>query len=324
MNALTSTAAAGLTPRAGDIVGATFEAIGTTNAVLVTRPEVLPEAVDLAKRHLREVDRAVSRFRPDSEVSLLAERARRAPAEAFVSPTFAAYLQAGLRVARLTGGLVDPTVGSALVVGGYDADLEVVRHRTPFHQVRVAGVPHWHTIHLNASARRVSVAPGTLIDLGASAKAYAADTIAALLARTLTGGFAVNLGGDIAVSGELPARGWSIGIEDASGATREVVTSTGQAIATSSTQRRVWQTDNGTAPPHRRPPHRPHRLDGLVAGLLRRHQRLEANAASTAAIVLGADAPDWLVEHGIPARLETLDGHVVTTPGWPDASTRGA
>src|SRR5699024_1270162 len=88
----------------------TFRAIGTTNSVLVTRPEVLADAVEIAQRHLREVDRAVSRFRPDSEVSLLAERARRARAEAFVSPTFAAYLQAALRVARLTGGLVDPTV----------------------------------------------------------------------------------------------------------------------------------------------------------------------------------------------------------------------
>ena len=306
------------------VASSTFTAIGTTNSVLVTRPDVLADAVEIAQRHLREVDRAVSRFRPDSEVSLLAERARRAPAEAFVSLTFTAYLQAALRVARLTGGLVDPTVGSALVAEGYDGDLDLVRRRPAFRRVRVARVPRWHTVHLNVSARRVSVAPGTLLDLGATAKAYAADSVAALLAGALPGGFAVNLGGDVAVAGDLPAGGWVIGIEDASGETRQVVTSTGQAIATSSTQLRVWDTDDG--PRH-------HIVDprtGHVARVVWSQVScaaatcLEANAASTAAVVLGADAPEWLTRQGLPARLETVDRRVVVTPGWPDASRSAA
>ncbi|GAA2498266.1 FAD:protein FMN transferase [Terrabacter carboxydivorans] len=306
------------------VAKSTFEAIGTTNSVLVTRPEVLPEAVEIARRHLREVDRAVSRFRPDSEVSLLAARARRAPAEAFVSPTFAAYLQAALRVARLTGGLVDPTVGSVLVAEGYDADLDVVRARPGFHQVRVAGVPQWHTVHLNVSGRRVAVAPGTLLDLGASAKAYAADCIAALLAESLPGGFAVNLGGDVAVSGDLPPQGWSVGIESASGSVRQVVTSTGQAIATSSTQLRVWDTDDGPRH-HIVDPRTGHTALAVWAQVsCAAASCLKANAASTAAVVLGADAPEWLTDHGIPARLEHRDGRVLTTPGWPDGAGRAA
>ncbi len=43
----------------------------------------------------------------------------------------------------------------------------------------------------------------------------------------------------------------------------------------------------------------------------------EANVASTAAIVLGDDAPAWLAEHGLPARLVALDGRVRTQGGWP-------
>ena len=302
----------------------TFRAIGTTNTILATRADVLADAEAVARRHLREVDRAVSRFRPDSEVSLLAERARRAPAEAFVSPTFAAYLSAALRVARLTGGLVDPTVGSALVATGYDDDLDVVRARPDFHQAHVAGVPRWHSVHLNVSGRRVAVAPGTLLDLGASAKAYAADSIAALLAASLPGGFVVNLGGDLAVSGELPAHGWSIGIADAAGSTRQVVTSTGQAIATSSTQRRVWQTDDG--PRHHIIDPRTGRTAAAVWAQVSCAAAtcLEANAASTAAVVLGAHAPAWLTGHGVPARLEGLDGRVLTTPGWPAETSRAA
>ncbi|MGO4597258.1 FAD:protein FMN transferase [Terrabacter sp. 2RAF25] len=303
---------------------ATFSAIGTTNTILVTDPGTLDDAVAIASRHLVELDRAVSRFRPDSEVSLLAVRARRAPAESFLSPTFAAYLGAALRVARLTGGLVDPTVGSALVAGGYDDDLDAVRARPDFHQTRIGSVPHWHTVQLNPSGRRVTVAAGTLIDLGATAKAHAADTIAQLLTARLPGGFVVNLGGDVAVSGSPPPQGWSIGIDGADGVTRQVVTSTGQAIATSSTQRRVWTVD-GTTRHHIVDPRTGHTAPAVWAQVsCAAATCLEANAASTAAIVLGDDAPAWLEANGIPARLDAADARVVTTTGWPAGTSRAA
>jgi FAD:protein FMN transferase len=44
----------------------------------------------------------------------------------------------------------------------------------------------------------------------------------------------------------------------------------------------------------------------------------EANAASTAAIITGADASCWLQAAGLPARLMRHDGSVVRTGGWPD------
>jgi thiamine biosynthesis lipoprotein len=45
---------------------------------------------------------------------------------------------------------------------------------------------------------------------------------------------------------------------------------------------------------------------------------VDANTASTAAIVLGEDAPDWLRRHGLPARLVRTDGTVVRVVGWPE------
>jgi thiamine biosynthesis lipoprotein len=44
---------------------------------------------------------------------------------------------------------------------------------------------------------------------------------------------------------------------------------------------------------------------------------VDANAASTAAILLGEDAPAWLEERRLPARLATLAGDVVVTDRWP-------
>jgi thiamine biosynthesis lipoprotein len=43
----------------------------------------------------------------------------------------------------------------------------------------------------------------------------------------------------------------------------------------------------------------------------------DANVASTAAIVLGDDAPGWLAERNLPARLVRLDGTVSVQGGWP-------
>ena len=169
---------------------------------------------------------------------------------------------------------------------------------------------------------------GCLLDLGASAKAHAADVVADRLAAHLPGGFLVNLGGDIALSGDTPLDGWSIAVErpDAPdghvGPPRQVVVlASGQAIATSSTRLRTWPGADGEA--------RHHIVDPRTGRTAPAHwaqvtcvaaTALEANAASTAAVVLGADAPDWLTAHGIPARLERVDGSVVHTPGWPDPS----
>lgn len=302
---------------------ATWRAIGTTNRIHVTDPRSLVEATALATDHLARLDEAVSRFRPDSEVSRLAARAATGDAWCFASPLFADHVRAALRAARLSGGLVDPTIGSAVVASGYDADLDVVRSRPAVGDVAVVPaatrVLGWRQVVLEEGTDRLSTPRGVLLDLGATAKAHAADVLAAILAGRLPGGFLVNLGGDIAVAGEVPEGGWRVGVQAVDGQVRQVVVTTGQAIATSSTQHRTWTAADGTVRHHILDPRTgrtapsPWAQVSCVAA-----NALEANTASTAAIVLGESAPDWLEAHGIPARLDHLDGSVRTTPGWPD------
>jgi thiamine biosynthesis lipoprotein len=296
----------------------TFRAISTSNTILATDPRCAAPAARIAQAYLAQLDHAVSRFRPDSEVSLLAARARHDSASTFVSPVLADHLGVALRMARMTAGLVDPTVGWAVVASGYDEDIEAVRaRRNPSPDTRRAAVPGWGAVRFASATRRVTVPRGTLLDLGATAKAYAADVLAARLPAELPGGFLVDLGGDIAVSGESPPGGWQVGIEDAEGRIRQVVASTGQAVATSSTRHRRWRSQTGE---------RHHIIDprtGLTAATTwaqvtcSAETAVEANAAATAAIVLGREAPAWLEEQGVAARLDAPDGAVVTTPGWP-------
>jgi thiamine biosynthesis lipoprotein len=44
---------------------------------------------------------------------------------------------------------------------------------------------------------------------------------------------------------------------------------------------------------------------------------VDANTATTAAIVLGAGAPAWLSARGLPSRLVDVTGLVEPVAGWP-------
>jgi thiamine biosynthesis lipoprotein len=305
-------------PAVNPVGRATFRAISTSNTILTTDPRSAGPAARIAQSYLAELDHAVSRFRPDSEVSVLAVRSRHEPASSFVSPVFADHLGIALRMARITGGLVDPTVGSAVVASGYDDDIDAVRaRRHPGPDAPGSAVPGWRAVHFSSATRWVEVPKGMLLDLGATAKAYAADVLASLLPAQLPGGFLVDLGGDIAVCGECPRGGWQIGIEDAAGQIRQVVASTGQAVATSSTRLRRWPSTTGERH-HIIDPRTGRTAPATWAQVTCTAARaVEANAAATSAIVLGPAAPAWLQERGLAARLDAPDGTVVTTPGWP-------
>ncbi|MGV8908389.1 MAG: FAD:protein FMN transferase [Propionicimonas sp.] len=305
-------------------VSASFAAIGTTNRVLATVGSSLPDAVDQAKRCLEELDRAVSRFRDDSEVSQLARLAETAEAWYFGSRLFTEHVDAARRAARISGGLVDFTVGSSVIATGYDADLAVVSARESYRlPVTPVKGPGWERV-VRGGGGRIGTPRGTVLDFGATAKAHAADTIAGLLARSLPGGFLVNLGGDIATAGPAPEGGWRVGVEAADGGVRQVVAITDQGIATSSTQLRRWQTDAGTV--HHIVDPRTGRTASTVWATVTcvAANALEANTASTAAVVLGEAAPAWLTANGVAARLERPDGAAVLTPGWPQPFDEGS
>ena len=80
---------------------------------------------------------------------------------------------------------------------------------------------------------------------------------------------------------------------------------------------RTWKTDSG--PAHHIIDPRTGETAEAVWGQVTcvATTALEANTASTASLVLGREAPAWLEAHGIPARLERLDGSAVFTGSWP-------
>jgi len=69
------------------------------------------------------VDKAGSRFRSDSEIRLLEGAGG---ARVRVNPLLAELVAAALRAARRSDGDVDPTVGAAMRLLGYDRDLSLI------------------------------------------------------------------------------------------------------------------------------------------------------------------------------------------------------
>ena len=95
-------------------------AIGTTARVVVWPPQELPRALNAVDGELASLDRQASRFRDDSELS----RVNSSESHTFFLSTGLAELVAtALAAAELTAGLVDPTVGGAVIAMGYDLSL---------------------------------------------------------------------------------------------------------------------------------------------------------------------------------------------------------
>ncbi len=304
-----------------DIGRDTFEVFGTTAVLLVTAPCAAAQARKIADNLLADVDRAASRFRPDSELSHLNAAGRQQVA---ISRLFADLIAASLRAARLTGGDVDPTCGRALADLGYDRDFAELRaagDAPPRLTGAVGPVPGWRSVHLDANAGVAWLDRGAQLDLGATAKAWAADRCAEQVAASLDCGALVSLGGDVAVAGQPPEGGWRVRVTDdhaaPSDAPGQTVAIGSGGLATSSTTVRAWLV--GGRPAHHiidpstgEPARSCWRTVSVAAGTC-----TDANTASTAAIIRGPAATDWLHEAGLPARLVRLDGTVATTAGWP-------
>jgi FAD:protein FMN transferase len=289
----------------------------TTARLVVADPAATAAARRLVEGVLAAVERAASRFRPDSEVCRVYRSAGR-PVP--VSPLLAELVATALGAAARTGGDVDPTVGAAMVRLGYDRDFAALSTRDG----ESAGRPpaaDWRAVRLDGDL--LAVPAGTLLDLGATAKAWAADRCAELLALRLGVGALVSLGGDIATAGPAPDGGWSVLVSDGPDEPSCTVgISAGSALATSSTVSRAWRHGGRSVhhivdPRTGRPAPPVWRTVSVVAD-----RCVTANAASTAAMVRGGRALPMLLGWGLPARLVAADRRVVRVGAWPAAGAR--
>ena len=312
---------------------ATWRALGTYVHLSTSQGRALEPARQIAVRLLDDVDRTCSRFRPDSD---LVRANAGAGSWTEVDPLLVQAIGAAMDAAAQTDGLVDPTLGHAMAAIGYDRDIALVLAAStdPAAVPVPARAGAWSEILLDP-AGGVRVPQGCALDLGATAKAWAADLIAGSIVEEVGAALTeptdlpdltvvISLGGDVAVTGtggrDGLGDGWPVAIsetiDDRAGA--EIVHLPYGGLATSSTAARRW-VRGGVI--------RHHLLDPLTGEPTRGRWRtvtatgatcVAANTATTAAIVLGDKAVGWLSERDIPARLVDTHGRIVRTARWPE------
>lgn len=335
---------------------ADWTALGCAVRLVVTDPRRLADCRAGLADWLDLVDRTCSRFRPDSEL-LAVDAAHGRPTA--ISPLLADAVETALRAAESTGGLVDPTLSNAPAGLGHDRGFGLVHQSRTQDQDRsqdhgndhdqdaeptrlaVRRVSGWRKIVLERASRTghgiVTVPAGLRLDLAATAKAWAADRAAAALAEAHGCGVLVGLGGDIATAGPAPEdprtgkRAWRITVGEAIDApasderTTQVDIESG-GLATSSTRAHGAQGRvlGGVPLQHVIDPRTglsaqgPWRTVSVTAATC-----LDADIAATSAIVRGTEAPAWLAERGLPARLVADDGRVRLVAGWPEEPGTG-
>ncbi|MGH3155419.1 MAG: FAD:protein FMN transferase, partial [Streptosporangiaceae bacterium] len=315
-----------------------WTALGAPVQFVVTSAAALESGRAILATELTAMDATCS-SRPGSELTELPALARAEGAghPVPVSSLLADAIAAALRTAQLTGGDVAPTVREGLENGdgawdGAGAGTGGWPDPGPGGFLRpVAG---WEQIRLDRAARRLWLPPGLRLDLSATVTAWAVDRCAGRLAAELGCGVLVGLGGNIAVAGVSPPGGWRIRIQDAHRTDTGSATGSASASGTDEGPATVVAVHDGGLATSGTAARRLHQggdplhyiLDprtGTPAAPFWRTVSVAAaccafaSAASTAAMIRGRHARQWLSSLGLPARMVALDGQVHTVAGWP-------
>ena len=250
-----------------------------------------------------ERDRRFSRFRGDSELN----EVNSAAPPLLVSAEFASALNVALEAAAASDGLVDPTLGAAIVAAGYDRDFADLDRRVAPRPAPRASPGCWKSVRL--TGRLLTRPRDVRLDLNGVVKAIAVDDA---LARVAGPGF-VSAGGDLATRGPV-----NVAVPGG-----DVVQVLKGGIATSGSLRRRWSRNgleqHHLIDPRTGLPSRSPWTQVTVVGA----SCLAADVCAKAAFLLGVDGPAWLDSHRLPGRFVSRD-RVVSTAAWADGLTPGA
>jgi thiamine biosynthesis lipoprotein len=278
----------------------TFDAMGSHVRILVGEPGPgMPPAADAAadgRGFVEGFDRALSRFRPESELCRLnADPRERVPASELMRRAVAA----GLFAAELTGGLVDPTLVGEIESAGYVASraglpgvplADALADAPPRRPAAPNPDRRWSAFQVDEEAGEVARPAGLRFDTGGTGKGLAADMLAASLRGYSR--FLVDCGGDIRIGGaDALVHPYDVFVEHPISGTRAHVLRLGAGgVATSGINVRIWRGADG------RPSH--HLLDpasgapawtGLVGATALGSTALEAETLSKAALLSGPE-----------------------------------
>ncbi len=286
--------------------------MGTSFAVTVPGASQLDRhAIEEAvAAELTRVDRLMSTYRADSEVSRL-NRSRSLDPFPVSEPTFA-VLDAAREVGATTAGAFDVTVGGLVGAWGFGADAAA---RPPSQEAveRLLASSGWSNLTLDSNGRYVTKRAVDLqVDLSAIAKGYAVDRVGKALLVLGHADHLVDVGGDLLARGRGPeGRAWRVGVERPDPLGRmvhRIVSVNDTAVATSGDYRNFREAA-GRRYGHILDPRTGRPAGSRVASATVLHRSaMLADAFATALLVLGEEDGMALAEReGLAALLILRD-----------------
>ncbi|MDZ4288126.1 MAG: FAD:protein FMN transferase, partial [Prosthecobacter sp.] len=213
-----------------------------------------------------------------------------------VSPELFDILQRSVAFAELTNGAFDPTCGHLTQLWRRAKRQGKLPPQDRLRQALAA--TNWHAIQLDAKTQTVTLAPGTLIDLGGIAKGYAADDCLRLLKQRGLNHAVVLAGGDTAAGEPPPGQtGWEIKLRTFTRPSPEedleAVLLAHQAVSTSGDLYQFIEID-GTRYSHIIDPKTGLGLTRRIAGSVFAPDCTTSDALATAMCVLGREKGEKL------------------------------
>jgi FAD:protein FMN transferase len=289
-----------------------FRAVGTTCSAAVTPGAGARRALEAARTEIEACEAALSRFRPDSDLSRLNDAGGDWVA---VDERLCEALVLALRAREATNGRFDPTVLPVLAAAGYDRSFEELDEREP----RPAA--DWHAgAMIDVDGDRARLERGAAVDLGGIGKGYAAERAVAAIREAWPSarGAGVDLGGDLALWGvPEPATPWRVRVADPRGGSAGTIVVHGGGVATSGRDVRRFgprRSLHHLIDPATGAPAEP----GPLAVTVVAARAAEAEAHSTALAISTLEqarahvaathgiAALWIPEHGSPVELGPL------------------
>lgn len=265
---------------------------------------------------LSDIENRLSTYLPSSGLSRLNES--RELGWQTIGRTLCLELEAALRLAGLTDGAFDPTVGPLVDLWGFGAD-GIILAPPPADAIdkRLSTVGYRH-LELDCDRPAARKREPTLsIDLSGYAKGYAVDEIAAFLESLGAENFLVEVGGELKLRGSnAEEKPWSIAIErppPRDRSVQSVMRLSDTAVATSGDYRNFFEYE-GRRYSHTIDPRTGRPVDhSLAAVTVLADSAAYADAIATALLVLGPDAGMEFAERERVAALFLLrDGDEVS------------
>jgi len=290
----------------------TREEMGTLVSITLVEERGLSAsaALEAAFAEFERIDRLMSTYRPESELSVLNRDGSIEAGEDLL-----AVLNHALEFHRRSAGAFDVTVQPLLELyrssyedrGGPPFPAEIRRARALIDASRIG-----------IEGRRVSLPPGVRVTLDGIAKGYAIDRAIEVLAAMGVRQALVDAGGDVRALGRKGGAPWRVALQNPRDARDHlvVIPLDERAVATSGDYRRYFDRDRRVH--HILDPRSGESARALISVTVTAATALGADALATAVFVLGVEEGLALVEEsaGVEAFLVTEEGEIVTSSGW--------